>query len=242
MASWISHLMIADRVLMEFPDLCRHEFCIGNIAPDCNVENENWTSFTPPREVTHWMSKERKNSSDCERFIKEYVEKKDVSSKEEESFLLGYYSHLIVDAELQRFIRDENRVKACWQRINSNSELKMKFEGLPETWDTVRRMIKKREWMQDIYSLEKEYLDQYPNSGYLTEVLGLKSFPDYLDYLPENAIVRKIKVMGYLPSGQQSDYPFVCISKEEYLSFIDHAAELVIKKIADKLRIEYEKS
>ena len=37
MATWVTHLIIADRVLEKFPELCRHEFCVGNIAPDCNV-------------------------------------------------------------------------------------------------------------------------------------------------------------------------------------------------------------
>lgn len=73
MASWVTHLMIADRVLESIPRLCRREFCVGNIAPDCNVENEDWTQFTPPREVTHWMSAGRKKASDCERFYQEYI-------------------------------------------------------------------------------------------------------------------------------------------------------------------------
>ena len=58
MATWITHLMIADGVLERIPNLDRHGFCVGNIAPDCNVENEDWTAFTPSREVTHWMQKE----------------------------------------------------------------------------------------------------------------------------------------------------------------------------------------
>lgn len=70
MASWVTHLMIADRVLEKFQGLDRHGFCVGNIAPDCNVENEDWTEFTPPRAVTHWMSAERKVASDCDRFYK----------------------------------------------------------------------------------------------------------------------------------------------------------------------------
>lgn len=56
MATWVTHLMIADRVLQRIPELKKHEFCVGNIAPDCNVENDDWTSFTPPRELTHWMT------------------------------------------------------------------------------------------------------------------------------------------------------------------------------------------
>ena len=49
MATWITHLMIADRVLESIPELNRHGFCVGNIAPDCNIENEDWTQFVPPR-------------------------------------------------------------------------------------------------------------------------------------------------------------------------------------------------
>ncbi len=40
MATWVTHLIIVDRVLERIPNLCRHEFCVGNIAPDCNVEKE----------------------------------------------------------------------------------------------------------------------------------------------------------------------------------------------------------
>lgn len=60
MATWITHLMIADGVLERIPNLDRHGFCVGNIAPDCNVENEDWTQFVPSRETTHWMSTNRK--------------------------------------------------------------------------------------------------------------------------------------------------------------------------------------
>lgn len=58
MATWITHLMVADSVLQKLPWLDRRGFCVGNIAPDCNVENEDWTAFTPSREITHWTVKE----------------------------------------------------------------------------------------------------------------------------------------------------------------------------------------
>lgn len=32
MATWVSHLMIADSVLNRFPELDRHGFCVGNIT------------------------------------------------------------------------------------------------------------------------------------------------------------------------------------------------------------------
>jgi hypothetical protein len=121
MATWVTHLMIADRVMKQCHELNRHGFCVGNIAPDCNVENADWTHFTPSREVTHWMSEERKVASDCDSFCKEYIlkRKNEIKSQEQYSFLLGYYVHLIADAAFQWFIRDDKRVKDTWRRINA---------------------------------------------------------------------------------------------------------------------------
>lgn len=112
MAEWVTHLIVADKVLERMPMICRHEFCVGNIAPDCNVANADWTEFTPSRAVTHWMKNERKTESDCKAFYDEYIVARleNIKTKEELSFLLGYYSHLITDAEIQRTIRDPKRV------------------------------------------------------------------------------------------------------------------------------------
>lgn len=231
MASWVTHLIIADRVLEIFPELCRHEFCVGNIAPDCNVENEDWTSFTPSREVTHWMTSGRKVAADCDRFLYEYIQKKEIASAQEKAFLLGYYAHLITDAEFQRHIRDENRVKASWDRIKQHSQLKEKAMGMKENWDSVKVLVNREERMKDVYSIEKDYLDEHPDSGYLTEIMGLEFFPDYIEYFPQGAIVRKIKVMGYIPQKTAGPYSYIAMSKEEYDSFLDRATELVIQAI-----------
>ncbi len=234
MATWVTHLMIADRVLKQNPNLKRHEFCIGNIAPDCNQENADWTAFTPPREVTHWMSAGRKTAGDAERFYSEYLEKRREmgASGEEMSFLLGYYAHLVADGEFQRMIRDEARVAAIWERIKDHPILKEKAAGMPETWDSVKKLIGKEERAKDMDTLEAEYLERRPDSGYLTEILGLTAFPDYLDYLPKGAIVRKIGIMGTLPQKRAGEYPFIALSREEYDTFLDRATELVLEGIS----------
>lgn len=227
MSTWVTHLMVADAVLERLPYLRRHEFCVGNIAPDCNIENEDWTSFTPSREVTHWMSDEKKSSADSERFLREYVErKKDLDSKEE-SFLLGYYAHLVTDAEFLRVLHEEERVRAIWKRIKQHPELSMLAVGMDETLASVNRLIPKRERMQDIYSWEAEYLEFHPESGYFTEIINLKKFPDYLEYLPEGAIVRKVQFMGYLNEKKTGSYSNIAISKEEFDCFVKRAIELV---------------
>ena len=161
MATWVTHLMIADSVLQHIPSLDRRGFCVGNIAPDCNVENEDWTAFTPSREVTHWMQGERKKASDCDAFYEQYIAKRrdGIQSAEECAFLMGYYAHLITDAAFQKMIRDEDRVKAVWKRIKENEELRERSVGMEESWDNAKKLIPKRVWVGHIYSLEAEYLN-----------------------------------------------------------------------------------
>ena len=235
MATWITHLMIADCVLKETPALCRREFCVGNIAPDCNMENEDWTAFTPSREITHWMTGKRKVAADCDRFLHEYIQTKTISSPEEASFLWGYYAHLIADAEFQRYIRDEDRVRASWERIKQHPCLLEKAKGIAETWDSIKILFDAKERMKDIYAIEKDYLDKHPDSGYLTQILTLSDFPDYIDYLPQGAIPRKIKVMGYMPQDIPRPYPYIVISKEEYLTFLNQATALAVHAIRKEM-------
>lgn len=235
MASWVTHLMIADSVMKQCPELDRHGFCVGNIAPDCNVENEDWTSFTPSREVTHWMNEKRKVSSDSDSFCKEYIYKckNKIQSQEQYSFLLGYYVHLITDAAFQWYIRDDNRVKDTWRRINANENLRVCAMGYPKDWDSVKKLISKNERMHEIHSMEAEYLQDNPTSGYLTEILPLKEFPDYIDYLPHGCVVRKIGIMGYLPELDENLTNPISMSREEFISFADKTASLVVSKLKE---------
>ena len=56
MAGWITRCAIADRVMAARPTLSRRDFAMGSIAPDCNLENADWSAFIPPREVTQFMA------------------------------------------------------------------------------------------------------------------------------------------------------------------------------------------
>lgn len=235
MATWVTHLMIADLVMKQCIGLDKHGFCIGSIAPDCNVENGDWSCFTPSREVTHWMSKERKVASDSDSFLVEYIinRKNEIKSHEQYSFLLGYYGHLISDAAFQWFIRDDSRVKVAWTRIYADDTLRERAMGYSEDWDSIKRLISNNERMHEIHLFEAEYLRENPTSGYLTEILTLKEFPDYIDYLPHGCIVRKIGVMGYLPDVDTYPVKPISISREEYSSFVNSAAMLVVEKLRE---------
>ncbi len=236
MPFWVTHLMVADRVLEALPQLSRHEYCVGNIAPDCNVENEDWSGFTPPREMTHWMGADRKNAADCQRFVHEYLLPRNPQSLQEASFLWGYYTHLVTDAEFQCTIRDGERVRAAWQRIQAIPELAAASEGLPESWDSVKQLIPRGERYREIATIEREYLDAHPDSGFLTEITGLTSFPDFLEFLPPGAIARKVTVLGNIPEKGMSRYPFTAMTRAEYAAFIERAVALSVKTISRYLK------
>ena len=123
MSGWVTHLMVADLILKEHPALNKRGFCVGSIAPDCNIESEDWTSFTPPREITHWMKGEKKNTADYEGFFEEYIccRQHASLSDEELSFLLGYYAHLITDAAFDLYTRGSDRVATVWRRLRENA-------------------------------------------------------------------------------------------------------------------------
>jgi len=230
MATWVTHLWVADRLMERFPRLHRRGFCVGSIAPDCNVENEDWTAFTPPRAVTHWMQGSRKSEADSDAFRNACLQDLADAGEERQAFLLGYYAHLIADGELQRYTRDEARVAAVWRRIDADESLRKKAEGLPRTWDSVKKLIVKAERAREIYAMEAEYLKEHPQSGYLTEILPLREFPDYLEYLPHGAIVRKIGVMGYIPQRAEEE-TFIAFSRAEFAFYVENTVKLAAEKL-----------
>ncbi len=223
--------MIADQVCERLPQLVRREFCVGNVAPDCNVENEDWTAFVPSREETHWMSGERKGAADCERFWQQCIEDKAFDSREEQSFYLGYYSHLVTDACFQKFIRGAQRVKNMFERIQSRPEMAVRMQDFAHDFDGVKQAFSKRERLRDVDAMEYEYLQKNPQSGFLTVLRTLEDFPDYLDHFPKGAIVRKMGVMAKLPDAVENP-AFVFFSREEYSGFVKDAIENIVHKLS----------
>ncbi|MBQ1257687.1 MAG: zinc dependent phospholipase C family protein [Clostridia bacterium] len=234
MALWVTHLMIADRILQFLPHLDARGFCVGSIAPDCNQENADWTEFTPPREVTHWMNGKTKDEDDCDRFRDEYFlsRKNEIETDEEYAFLLGYYAHLITDAMYMQFLIEENRVNATWKRILADEEAKKCAEGLECSWKNIRAILPRDVRFDEIGAIERKYLDAHPDSGFYKYILTLTDFPDYIDYLPKGAIKRKIGVMGVVPEPMKDGKVLIGTTEEELFGFVRHASEVIAWKIA----------
>ena len=103
-------------------------------------------------------------------------------------------------------------------------------EVLPENWDTVKKLIPKEVRMNELASLEAEYLQEHPNSGDFTEIMPLKEFPDYIDYLPHGSIAFKIPYLGsYIPEIYE-EARFIAMSREEFKAYIDNTVAMVVGK------------
>ena len=228
-------MIIADEILKRIPNLDRRGFCVGSIAPDCNVENEDWTEFVPPKSVTHWMAGPRKRLSDADRFFEECIEKRreEIGAGEECAFLLGYYAHLLTDAAYELMTHNEARVRAAWVRIRQDEMLNRASVGMEETWDSIKHLITRREIKRSIQWYEAEYLQAHPDSGYLTELLPLKELPSYLDYLEPGCIVRKIGVMGHIPEKSGKEPSWIAVSREEYSAYISDTVKLIVMRLLE---------
>lgn len=223
-------MRIADEVLQILPELDRTAFCMGSIAPDCNVENKDWTAFTPPREVTHWMTDEQKASADYEGFYAAYLNGRELSG-EERSFYWGYIAHLMLDAAFYRLLHDERRIAACWERIDAVPCLREAAKDQPRTWESIKRIFGKKNVFAGITALERVYLDTHPESAYLTVLQTVRIFPDYLSYLPQGAILRKIGVMGTVPPKYTGEIDQLFFTCEEIEAYLAEALSQIVQRI-----------
>ena len=235
MANWISHMIIVDSLYAMGIDLDERGFTVGNIAPDCNVENEDWTEFTPSREVTHWMSGESKLTADYEGFYREYIDGKAFMSNEHKAFLWGYYSHLVTDVEFQKYVRDDERVRRLFLRIKQNEGMYEQIEGLSEDFDTLKEVFGRKRIGRDVIAQEEDYLLKTPESRYTTVLKAVRDFPNYIDYFPQGAIVRKIEIMAQEDLSAHNMEDLIFYPQDEFNEFIKTTSELIYRLIRERL-------
>lgn len=101
MASWLTHLRIAEKIKQKVDGIDFPYFIIGSIAPDSGIPDESQRNYTPSKEVTHLRYEKGDSSFDMDEaaFFNNYLipEKLMTRSDSTRSFLWGYYFHLIAD-------------------------------------------------------------------------------------------------------------------------------------------------
>ena len=221
MASWMVHLRVADKLLDRIEGLDKTFFVVGNIAPDSGVPNEDWSSFTPSGDVTHFKGKGTdKRNIDIDRYVDEYFSKdmiKNYSAKEF-SFFWGYLTHLLTDIEWTKAARGP------W---GCNEENAAK-EGM-----SLNEFIWKNK--EDWYDLDFLYLEQHPdfrafnlyeNSGDITNI--------FMEAFPADAFEnRRGYICWFYHSDEHGDLhrDYQYLTKEMSDKFVEDAVETIITNI-----------
>jgi len=212
MATWISHLRLAENLLQVIEGLDATQFAIGNIAPDSGIPDEKWETFTPPVEVTHFRDPDNTTwpSADLE-FYNQYAIPCEglADDKERYSFLLGYFFHLVTDNLWEYQI-----YKPTVERHKREFEKDSGF-----IWKV------KRDW----YGLDFIHIKENPESIFWKTFLGSEYQQDYLDFMPIEAVRHNIGHIGsFYQDGMKNiekirKRPFVYLTSQKMEEFIENA-------------------
>ncbi len=213
MATWITHLRLAEQLVGLGMTLDVDSLLVGSVAPDAGLPNANLTGFEPPKRVTHWHNGQGK--IDPEAYYRRYLAAPPLDDSVR-AFHAGYYLHLVADNEWDTLIWQPKKRTPLYQK------------ALADMNEAVHEI--KRDW----YGLDFLYLKAHPTCMYYERFLFVDTVPDYLDYLPAGlltATVLKIQAFYRLPQFDLQR-PYHYLSQAE----IDAYVELTGAKLANLCR------
>jgi sarcosine oxidase delta subunit len=173
MATWIAHMRLAQNLLDYGFQIAVEPFLVGNIAPDSSIQNKSG-DWSLPKNITHWQ--DANQNIQPEDFYEKYLaDGKSSLSDDEYAFLMGYYCHLVADNEW---------IGQIWQPMSR----------FPE-WQAVINNPDDNDWTikKDWHGQDFIYLRDNPDNLYATVFKKVAACPDYLNYLPQDAIAQCVK-------------------------------------------------
>ena len=224
MASWMIHLRVADILMDRIQGLDDTAFVMGNIAPDSGVPNADWTAYFPPKSVSHYKTKrDDETFFDTDQYISEHFSEEHIRaySRREFSFFLGYYVHLLTDAEWMLHIyRPMVR-----EYVGKRGEDKHAF-----IWKM------KRDW----YDLDFRYLEEHPDFRAFHIFEQAAGFPnDFLDIFSRDAFSNRWEyICGFYrgPHGElYREYPFLSPVRAD--EFVSQTVEAVFTRLEEPLAV-----
>lgn len=227
MSDWMTHSRIADIVCAALP-LDKTAFAVGSVAPDCNIENADWTAFVPPREVTHFMRGKNKLTADCEGFYAQYIAQRAFDDPRARSYLCGYYAHLCADVAYGRFLRSTAQLDRMCARLHIASDPRddgeARYQALKKTysWDAIAR---------DAIACALEYTNAHPEGAYKSILCSTRDYPDYSGLLPQGGIARKLRIITSAYDGFVPPKELMFMTANEYDLFTAGTAEGVIRAL-----------
>jgi hypothetical protein len=147
MGSWISHLRVAETLLAHLNGLDQTAFTFGSLAPDSGIPNADWTSFNPPKELTHFIPEgSSENNVRDFLFYRQYIQPVDRSQDIfTSSFRLGYFFHLVCDRLWSEKI-GKSSLEAYPELFAAHTEV--------EAWNIIK---------EDWYGLDQRYVRGHPD-------------------------------------------------------------------------------
>lgn len=144
---------------------------IGNLAPDCNKNDENDKGFTPPKKITHWL--DDYNKANAEAFYSEYTINKETKDEKERAFLVGYYVHLLSDVVCWVYIINEKLGKDIFKELKVNEQIRIEFH---------------KDWQQH----DQDYFSTHPDFSYYFLLEKSDCIKIYLDYYNQKDFEEKV--------------------------------------------------
>ena len=177
------------------------DFLVGNIAPDSGVPNEDWSKFTPGKNISHWHANGM--GVDAEDFRNKYVKRENADF----DFYLGYYFHLLTDVAWKSFA--QKNIEMLKQNKDLLWEIKKDWYGQ----DHVFLQNNPDSVFFTMFSKIKEY----PNR--------------FLDFFPKEAFMLKINYITdfYLNAKEDAGREFPYLSKSEMDYFVDNTKKSIEK-------------
>ncbi len=213
MGTWISHLRIAENLLGQLPGLHPAAFAYGSLAPDSGLPNPDWSTFDPPKSVTHLLDPGDDEGRIADLiFYRQYLAGLPADGSAAYAFRLAYFFHLICD-------------NLWWVWIIQRAELDfaplISEKGIDAWWEM------KKDW----YGLDHKYVRDHPGSLYWTTLRPAPLPAAHLPFLPEPALhhqMQYIKEFYSTPGDRVLDRPYPYLNEAAMSRFVQDATAALL--------------
>lgn len=210
MATWITHLRVAEKLELDHAGPEYQSFLVGNIAPDAGKLNEDRKTYTPSAIISHYRNLDiPKWGNDNLAFYRQYILDGRASLLgTERNFKLGYFLHLFLD-DLWRFYV-YHPAKLRYQREMTENPMFI--------WEI------KKDW----YGIDKKYVRDNPGWPTWTAFLDADYTEDYIDFYPAKTISDKIaSIKEFYSQTIDSPRPGRYLRSEDMDQFVNLASHWI---------------
>lgn len=218
MATWLTHLRVAQKIAqaIDIPDMTA--FYVGSIAPDSGRMINNFT-YIPTKDVSHWkregVTYEQRFEDNAE-FYNKYCENETDPFKR--SLFLGYYAHILTDTV---YVRD---VIHPYMHLHGMDFWRANITDIRNGW----------------YQIDFRFLEDNKDFEPLETLKTVERFDNvYFDYFTKDDITERILYAVHLYENGKADrsVPLLTHNEQEAESLIDLMTETVLKIFKEKHNI-----